>query len=120
MLIDIGKMKPILEIPHKSQFDLWQSRLTANEVDEIFQELENRISGDEIHTSSWIPGSNWQGTKFQVIYEKACNFNEELAGKCFGLFVWVAFMKHCAQWAFGRYEKDGIPIQGMTYFRVHL
>jgi hypothetical protein len=22
-------------------------------------------------------------------------------------------------WSFGRYEKDGIPIRGLTYFRVH-
>jgi hypothetical protein len=22
-------------------------------------------------------------------------------------------------WSFGRYEKDGIPIRGMTYFRIN-
>ena len=65
-------------------------------------------------------GQDWTGTVWEPIYTDACRSDEVAAGLCFGLFVWEAFMDHPAAWSFGRYEKDGIPIQGMTYFRIHL
>ncbi len=77
------------------------------------------IAGDEIHTSSWMPGSDWTGTVWEPIYADACGYDDVTAGLCFGLFVWEAVRDHPDAWAFGRYEKDGIPIQGMTYFRIH-
>ena len=78
------------------------------------------IGGDEIHTSSWMPGSDWTGSVWEPIYTDACRiqFDPVAAGLCFGLFVWEAFMDHPAAWSFGRYEKDGtslfsLSIQGM-------
>jgi len=77
------------------------------------------VEGDEIHTSSWMPGSNWSGTVFDPIYRIACQQDESAAGMCFGLMLWEVLMQREDVWGFGRYEKDGVPIEGMTYFRIH-
>ena len=78
----------------------------------------SRISGSEIETSSWIPGSDWSGTVFQPIYEKACNQDESAAAKFFGLILWHVVMEHEEWWSFGRYKLGNIPIDGLTYFRI--
>ncbi|NTW54904.1 MAG: hypothetical protein HGB15_09155 [Chlorobaculum sp.] len=78
-----------------------------------------RIDGDKITTAGWIPGSDWRGTPFQVIYEKSCQFSHDEAAKCFGLMVWVTISEHPDYWAFGKYELNDIPIQSMTYFKVY-
>ena len=86
----------------------------------IVDELNGRIDTNDIHTSSWIPGSDWSATVFDPIYKKACLQDEEDAGKCFGLFLWVVMMDRPEAWAFGRYEKNQIPIEGLTCFRVNV
>jgi hypothetical protein len=119
MLYTIDK-EPIEYIPYTHNYNLWRSRLTVAEYDAIVNELNGRVNQGPIHTSSWIPGSDWTGTVFQPIYEKACNHNEDLSGRCFGLFLWVVMMERPEAWAFGRYEKDNIPIRGLTYFRIDI
>lgn len=79
----------------------------------------NPSRGDgQIHTTSWIPGSNRSGTAYDPIYLKPAKGNEELAAKLFGLFCQKVFMGHAEDWGFGRYEVDGRGIKGMTYFRI--
>ena len=115
-----GEQHEITHVPHQAEFDIWCSHLTPSQWGAIRAELQSMIADDEIHTSSWMPGQDWTGTVWEPIYTDACRSDEVAAGLCFGLFVWEAFMDHPAAWSFGRYEKDGIPIQGMTYFRIHL
>ena len=116
MLFDIDGNK-IMQIPHRYDYDVWRSRLTHDELQAIQDELNQRVSGTEVHTSSWIPGSDWTGTVYQPIYD-ACQ-DQESAAKFFGLFLWEVMMNREGEaWCFGRYEKDGIPIEGLTYFRV--
>lgn len=121
MLINIETNEPFDNIPRsrRGSFDIWRSRLTEQECQAIMTRLDEMIETGEIHTSSWMPGSDWTGTPFQAIYEKACRENSEQAAQCFGLFVWQAVMNRPERWACGRYEKDGVPIRGMTYFRLH-
>jgi hypothetical protein len=119
MLYSIDSSKTLVtEVPHQKEFDIWKSRLTAAEIDAIRLALEAKIDSREVHTSSWMPGADWEGTAFQPIYEKACLFDEEAAAKCFGLFVWEVFMEHAEEWSFGRFDRGGMPIGGMTYFRI--
>ena len=117
MLFDIDNGKQINYIPHESDFELWRSRLSISEFDSIINELNNLIDADEIHTSSWMPGNDWTNTVYEPIYTKACNKEVNLSGLCFGLFVWYAFQNRNDEWYFGKFEKDGFPINGMTYFR---
>jgi hypothetical protein len=118
MLWDVYKNKEVNSIPHKKEYDIWISRMTPSEIQNIKAEILRRIEGDEIATAGWIPGSNWNGTPFQAIYERACRCNKGASGKCFGLMVWETVMEHEDYWAFGRYELNDLPIQSMTYFKV--
>ena len=118
MLISMDSGKLVTRIPHRAEYEAWISRLSEQELDAIRQELNSRIAGGEVHTSSWIPGGDWTGTVFQPIYEKACRRDPDAAGRCFGLILWVVMMDHPDKWGYGRYEKDGVPIEGLTYFRL--
>lgn len=120
MLYSVDEDKIINYIPHEKSFRMWRSRLSDLEYQAITDDLNNRINGTEIQTSSWIPGSDWTGTVFEPIYTRACENNITDSGLCFGLIVWVVMMERPETWAFGRYEKDGIPIRGLTYFQVNL
>ncbi len=118
MLYSIDSDVSIKDIPHRRDYDIWRSRITKQEYDAIFNELNRRIETNEVHTSSWIPGADWSGTVFQPIYEKACRRNVDAAAKFFGLILWEVMMHRPEKWSFGRYEKDGVPIEGLTYFRI--
>lgn len=111
---------PITNIPHEKEFLRWRSRLSDEEYAAIEAELESRVGNGDVLTSSWVPGSDWTGTPFDPIYTKACEFDEVSAGLCFGLFVWVFMQRHPAAWSFGRYQKDGVDIRGLTYFQIRL
>lgn len=119
MLYSIGnKIKQIKSIPHSTQYRVWKKRLSSTELKAIEADLVARIQGGDVHTSSWIPGKHWGGTPFKPIYSVACNYNEEAAAMCFGLILWEVMMRHPDRWSFGRFEKDGIDIKGLTYFRI--
>jgi len=118
MLYAIERSHYIYDIPYEVDFKRWRSRLSNAEYEAIVAELNQRIEGAEIHTSSWIPGNDWTGTVYDPIYQKACDQSATEAGKCFGLFLWVVLQQHPFVWAFGRYEKNGIPIHGLTYFKL--
>ena len=121
-LYSIDPFYQITHIPHRRKFDAWCSGLKAEQLYSIRSELRKMIEADNerIHTSSWMPGNNWENTVWQPIYTDACDFDEVNAGLCFGLFVWEAFLEHPEAWSFGRYEIDGREIRGLTYFRIHL
>lgn len=118
MLYSVDSRSYVKAIPHRADFDAWRSRLSSEEYGAIVCDLRNRIECDEIHTSSWIPGADWRDSVFQPIYEKACRCDPEAAAKCFGLILWAVLLDDNKVWGFGRYEKDGVPIQGMTYFKL--
>jgi hypothetical protein len=82
--------------------------------------MRSMIKTDEVHTSSWMPGRHWGRTVFDPIWRKACKRNTTAAAKCFGLILWEVMMDHPDNWAFGRFEKNNIPIEGMTYFKIQL
>lgn len=58
MLVSIDAPdKPITHIPHEREFRAWTSRLLPDEYDAILVALNDKISGGEVHTSSWMPGT---------------------------------------------------------------
>lgn len=117
--IDHRGVKPVRIIPHEHQYLCWRRALPEAEHRAIVEELARRIEGAEIHTSSWIPGADWSGTVFEPIY-KACRADPEASAKFFGLILWTVMMEHPEPWSFGRYRLNDVPIQGLTYFRIHL
>ena len=118
MLYSIERNQFVEDIPYKNDYRRWRERLTDDEFAAIETELVNRIDRAEIHTASWIPGNNWKGTPYEPIYTKACAGDPSESGKCFGLFLWTVLQQHADTWGFGRYEKNGVPLRGLTYFRL--
>ena len=119
MLYSVDSGSYITSIPHQKEFERWRSRLTDSEYCAITAELNRRIDGTKIQTSSWLPGKDWSNTVFAPIYARACLQDEQVSAKFFGLILWHVIMEHPDTWAFGRYEKDGIPIEGLTYFKIN-
>ena len=120
MLYAIPDMKRIDNVPHNAEYLSWITGLIqvdSQAYDRICGELNSRFDDREVDTSSWIPGSDWTETPFDPIYW-AAGQDETAAGLFFGLLVWDVVMKRGDCWSFGRYEKDGMPIKGMTYFRI--
>ncbi len=113
-----GRERLITKMPHSKDFDRWMKRLSEPDYTKVIEALESRVAGTEVQTSSWIPGSDWTGTPFQPV-AAACDGDLDASGLFFGLLVWRMFMDHDDDWSFGHYEVDGVPIRGLTYFRIN-
>ena len=118
MIIDINTGKENKVMPHSNNFYSWMDKLDYDKYEKIVGVLNTMIDEDEIHTSGWMPGSNWIGTVFEPIY-LAMEKNEKKAGLFFGLIVYKVFMDRSDTWACGKFELSGINIGSLTYFRVN-
>ena len=120
MLINIDTGRTIEYIPGKVDFDRLRSRLTDVEFEAMITRINELIdeSGAEIATAGWLPGSDWTGTPFQPIYEKAAREDYTRSAMFFGQLVWYTIMHRPERWASGRYEVDGRDIGSRTYFRL--
>ncbi|MDD3840675.1 MAG: hypothetical protein PHP06_08920 [Clostridia bacterium] len=116
MLYSVDSGKYIEKLPHKKEFDKWMKNLSDYDYQKIIDALNDKIDKSDINTSSWIPGNNWTGTVYEPIFH-ACGDNIEASGLFFGLILFDLLMqRQDAVWGFGRYEKNGVPIRGTTYF----
>ncbi len=115
MLYSVDSGKYVKIMPHKKEFTAWMKKLSSSDYRAIIDELNSCIDGNDINTSSWMPGNDWNGTVFQPIYH-ACNDDDVSAGLFFGLILFDLMIKRDDVWGLGRYEKEGIPIRGITYY----
>ena len=120
MLIDIDTGKTSDRVPFQPQFEALRKRLSATEFDAIVARIDELIdeSGAEIATAGWLPGSDWTGTVFQPIYEKAARGDFDRSAMFFGQLVWYAIMNRPEPWGSGRYQVNGRDIGSRTYFRI--
>jgi hypothetical protein len=113
-----GEPKEMRETPQESLYESCKSRLTREQTNAIIAELESRIGEGGIRTSSWIPSQDWAGTVFEPILAAACEQDYKLAAEFFGIMVWEILKARPEAWGFKLDEKDGVPIEGMVYFRL--
>ncbi|MBB2708154.1 MULTISPECIES: hypothetical protein [Rhizobium] len=120
-IVDFETNSPISGVLSRGErgrkYALVLARLTPAELQGIRNELDNMIASGDIFTSSWMPGSDWSNTPFQALYDRAAQRDHQTSAMMFGLFVWEAFDRHPEIWFTGKFEKDGIPISGRTYFQ---
>ncbi len=120
-ILDFMTKKPIQNVlttgARGRTYALIRKRLSSNELLEIRNRLDVMIGNGEIFTSSWMPGNDWRGTPFQAIFETAALHDKQTSALMFGLLVWEAFERHPDTWYTGKFEKDGVPINGRTYFK---
>ena len=117
MIYSLESKSFINKIPHQTDFRDWRNRISGTAYEAIIDHLDSLVDGTEVMTSSWIPGADWSGTPFEPIYH-ACRQNEDAAAQFFGLILWDVMLRRDDCWAFGRYDKEGIPIRGLTYFKI--
>ncbi|MBW8886614.1 MAG: hypothetical protein JF616_02555 [Fibrobacteres bacterium] len=104
-------------IPHHSHYMIWRDRLErAGQLQPMMDKLNDIVSGGEVHTSSWIPGDDWEKSGFQPIFVIAAQGVYEHAAFCFGLLLWEVMMRRDEdeRWCFIKNEN----IRGMVYFRA--
>jgi hypothetical protein len=119
MLYSVDTGKYVEKLPHKKEFDRWMKNLSASDYQNVIDALNQKVDLSDINTSSWIPGNDWTGTVYEPLYH-ACGNNKDASGLFFGLILFDLLMRReYAVWGFGRYEKDGIPIRGTTYFLLN-
>lgn len=116
MIYSLNAEKFLYSIPYIEQYNLCRANLREEDYEAITAHLNKFVEETQIQTSSWIPGANWEGTVFEPIYSDACFCDPNLSAKFFGQLLWEVIMNDEKVWTFGRYEKDGIPIDGLTYF----
>lgn len=117
--MDVDTGRKFTNTPFPKKFSLL-GRMTRSEVQDARTAIEEMIDAsigvNEIHTAGWMPGSDWTGTRFQPIFEKAAGGNFDLAAKIFGLLVFEVFRECPETWWTGRFELDGREIGSRTYF----
>lgn len=118
MIISIETGQERKQVPYAQDFARWSKNLSNADYKKIYDKLNEMIDSNEIHTSGWMPGSNWMGTDFEPIYH-ACNMNERQAALFFGLIVYKVFLERVDYWACGRFELNGKAIRSLTYFKVN-
>ena len=119
MLYSVDTGEYVTKLPHKREFDRWMKNLAPSDYQKVIDTLNQKVDMSDINTSSWIPGNDWTGTVYEPLY-RACGNNKDASGLFFGLILFNLLMRReDAVWSFGRYEKDGIPIRGMTYFLLN-
>ena len=120
MLINIDTGKEIDRLPGRREFDILRGRLSDAEFDAMVARINELIdeAGAEIATAGWLPGSDWRGTPFQPIYDKAAPEDFGRSAMFFGQLVWYTVMHRPGRWGSGKYEVDGRDIGSRTYFRL--
>jgi len=118
MLYSIDTGKYVERLPRKKEFDAWMKKLPQVDYEKIVDALNAKIDIKDINTSSWMPGDDWDSVYKPIAV--ACGNNKEASGLFFGLILFDLLMRReDAVWGFGRYEKNGVPIKGTTYFILH-
>lgn len=117
MLYSIETGKYVERLPHKKEFDSWMKKLPQADYDNIIDALNDKIDSKEINTSSWMPGDEWNSVYKPIAI--ACGNDKDASGLFFGLILFDLLMKRDdAVWGFGKYQKNGVPIKGITYFML--
>lgn len=118
MLMSVDTGLKVTKLPHMQDYTRWRSKLSDDDYEMIEDAINGQIDENDINTAGWMPGHDWAGTVYEPLYE-ACGKSITQAGMFFGLIVFKILMERKdAVWAFGRFEKDGVPIRSMTYFRT--
>lgn len=118
MLYSLDTGKYVKTLPHEKDYKKWKSNLSDEDYKKIVDALNCKIDGSDINTSSWIPGSEWAGTVYEPLYF-ACKGNPTKAGMFFGLILFKLMLERDDVWGFGKYEKNGVSIKGITYFLLN-
>lgn len=107
--------KKITVVAYEKSFKQRMKRLNVEDYRSIVEELNRVIDWGEVHTSSWIPGSDWRGTLYEPIWI-ACQKNDTLAAQFYGQILYQVMIDRPEKWCFG----DFTHAKGKTYFKLQV
>jgi hypothetical protein len=119
-----------VSIPRRNEqeLDTVLSLLTAAQIQAMEDELNRRAgaignSQDDFTNSSWVPGTDWQNTVFEPLYdacEDLAENQEEYAGFMFGWLMRRVMIARIDEWVMFKHHQPtpGIP-RGTYYCRAH-
>ncbi|MFH1892561.1 MAG: hypothetical protein ABIK83_07755 [Candidatus Zixiibacteriota bacterium] len=115
MLYDIHGKKQS-RIIHRGDYNQWRTNLSDSDWEGIVAAVHEVMDRDGVFKSSYLPGSDWNGTPYLPIWF-AVGEDFDQARLFFGLLVWEAVWLHPEDWYFVRQDSPGDEPTGMTYFR---
>ena len=70
MLVEFYQHKPITTSWFPAEFRNWKTRMTTEECDIVYAEINRMIDASKakskaIVTTSWMPGADWTGGPFE-------------------------------------------------------
>ena len=120
MLVDFesgGKL--VKSVPFQRDFRHWKSNMTAVQIADVKTWIHHQLDMGDVHTTSWMPGSDWRGTPLQAIYSSGTKRSEVAAAKCFGLFVWDCVLERIEESRGFKALREGrLPHKGSDLFSV--
>lgn len=114
-----GRYKKAVVLPHKSEYDLWRRNISDIDYEKVEDALADvfDVESKNIHTSGFIPGSDWTNTAYYPLYT-ACGNDKYKSGLFFGLIVYKYVMERDDNWGCTQIQINGREIESKTYYRL--
>ncbi len=121
MLYNFDSFKEVTSVSkkYKEFFEKHKARLSVAELNAIYNYINELIdNSNERFNPGWAAAGSWKGTPLNVIYEKACDNNEEDSAYLYGLLVKETFIEHRNDdWFVISQQERGRDFEQNSYFR---
>ncbi len=111
--------KELTNMPHQAEYDRWMRNLSHEEhrgvISAIHTVLDDARDNNKPVYSSYIPGSDWEGTAYWPIYI-ACQENRDASRLFYGQLCWEAVQEHEDDWVVINQKRDDDHPGGKIYF----
>ncbi|SRR6266851_2299089 len=116
----------VVTIPRPSEQELSRvlAQLTHEQIQAMEDELNRRADAignarDDFTNSSWVPGTNWQNTVFEPLYDACEGFSadqEQYAGFMFGWLMRRVIIARADEWEMFKHHQPTDTIPRGTYY----
>jgi hypothetical protein len=116
----------VVTIPQRNEDELDRvlAQLTTGQIQAMEDELNRRAdlignTEDDFTNSSWVPGTNWQNTEFEPLYDACEGFSadqEEYAGFMFGWLMRRVMIARTDEWEMFKHHQPSEKIPRGTYY----
>lgn len=99
-------------------FEKHKEHLSDEDLNAISDYINELIDNSgERFNPGWEAPKSWEGTPLQIIYEKACDKNEEESAYLYGLLVKEVFIERDDEWYVISQQERGRDFEQNSYFR---
>lgn len=110
-----GRAYPLEDVPHRKNYLLWINKFAANEVDAVFDLIEEKIAGTDKFSVATLFGGDWDGPLFNVYKTANCDHRE--AGLLLGRMVLDTVIRDSKKWYSVKTNLNGRDLETVFYWR---